>query len=117
MNKGFKTIRILLAEDLEFERTAVKTYYGFAERIEDSKIKEMFQSLAEDENGHTNGLTETLNKLKTGKLEIKFYCPRCGWALGFGKGFHAKNEVNCPMCKNVFRLIEKNGDYVLRVRK
>ena len=55
MNKVFKTITILLAEDLEFERTAVKTYCGFSERIEDSKIKEMFQSLAEDENGHTNG--------------------------------------------------------------
>ncbi len=116
MNAGFKTIEKLLAEDLEFERTAVKTYHGFAERIEDSKIKEMFQSLAEDENGHTNGLTETLNKLKTGKFEIKFYCPRCGWTLSFGKGFHAKDQVKCPMCENVFRLIEKNGDYVLRIR-
>ena len=53
LNAGFKTIEKLLAEDLEFERTAVKTYHGFAERIEDSKIKEMFQSLAGDENGHT----------------------------------------------------------------
>jgi len=42
MNEGFRTIRKLLAEDLEFERTAVKTYHGFAERIEDSKIKELF---------------------------------------------------------------------------
>jgi rubrerythrin len=114
VNKGFRTIRKLLAEDLEFERTAVKTYYGFAERIEDSKIKEMFQSLAEDENGHANGLTETFNKLKMGKLELKFYCPRCGWTLSFGKGFHANDEVKCPMCGNAFRLIEKDGDYVLR---
>jgi rubrerythrin len=116
VNKGFMTVRKLLAEDIEFERTAVKTYRGFAKRIEDSEIKQMFQSLAEDENGHTNGLTETLNKLETGEFELEFYCPRCGWNLSFGKGFHANDEVKCPMCENIFRLVEKNGDYILRVR-
>jgi len=113
MSQGFKTIRMLLEEDLEFERNAVKTYYGFAERIEDLKIKEMFQSLAEDEAGHAAGLTETLNKLKAGKSEVKFYCPRCGWALSFGKDPRIEDEVKCPMCGNVFRLIEKNGNYAL----
>lgn len=116
MNKGFMTIRKLLAEDIEFERTAVKTYYGFVKRIEYSKIKKMFQSLAEDENGHTNGLTETLNKLEKGEFDVKFYCPRCGWTLNLGKGFHANDEVKCPMCENIFRLAEKNGDYILRAR-
>lgn len=110
------TIRKLLAEDIEFERTAVKTYYGFVKRIEYSKIKKMFQSLAEDENGHTNGLTETLNKLEKGEFDIKFYCPRCGWTLSLGKGSHANDEVKCPMCENIFRLVEKNGDYILRAR-
>jgi rubrerythrin len=113
MSKGFKSIGIFLGEDLEFERNAVRTYYGFAERIEDLRIKEMFQSLAEDEVGHAAGLTEMLNKLKAGKFEVKFYCPRCGWALSFGKGPHVEDEVKCPMCGNVFRLLEKNGDYTI----
>lgn len=113
MSKGFQSLKIFLGEDLEFERNAVKTYYRFAERIEDLRIKEMFQSLAEDEAGHAAGLTEMLNKLKAGKFEVKFYCPRCGWTLSFGKGPHVEDEVKCPMCGNVFRLLEKNGDYTI----
>ncbi len=113
MNKGFKSIGIFLGEDLEFERNAIKTYYRFAERIENLRIKEMFQSLAEDEAGHAAGLTEMLNKVKAGKSVVKFYCPRCGWALIFGKGPHVEDEVKCPMCGNVFRLLEKNGDYAI----
>ncbi|NIW14017.1 MAG: hypothetical protein GWN31_08810 [Candidatus Thorarchaeota archaeon] len=99
---------------MEFERNAVKTYHGFAERIEDLRTKEMFQSLAEDEAGHAAGLTEMLNKLKAGKFEVKFYCPRCGCALNFGKGPHLEDEVRCSMCGNVFRLLEKNGDYTIK---
>jgi rubrerythrin len=113
VSKGFRTIEILLGEDLEFERNAVKTYYGFVERIGDLRTKEMFQSLAEDEVAHTAGLTETLNKLKMGKSEVKFYCPRCGWALKFGKSAHVEDEVKCTMCRSVFRLMEKNRDYAL----
>lgn len=111
MSNGFKTIGVFLEEDLEFERNAVKTYYGFAERVEDLKIKEMFQSLAEDEAGHVAGLTEMLNKLKSGKSEVKFYCPRCGWVLSFGESPHFEDEVKCPMCGNIFRSIEKDGEY------
>ena len=113
MSKGVKTIGTLLGEDAEFERNAVKTYYGFVERVEDLRIKEMFQILAEDEAGHVAGLTEMLNKLKAGKSEAKFYCPRCGWTLSFGKGLNVGDEIKCPMCDNAFRLIEKNGDYAL----
>ncbi len=113
MSKGFKSTRTFLGEDLEFEKNAVKTYYGLAERIEDLRTKEMFQSLAEDEAGHAAGLTEMLNKLKAGKLEVKFYCPRCGWVLNFGKSPHVEDEVKCSMCGNVFRLLEKNEDSVI----
>ncbi len=113
MSKRLQSIRMFLGEDLEFERTAVQTYHGFAERIEDFRIKEMFQSLAEDEAAHAAGLTEMLNRLKTTGFEVKFYCPRCGWTLDFGKASHIKNEVKCPMCGNVFILLERNEDYTI----
>jgi len=113
MSKGFQSVILFLEEDLEFERIAVKTYHGFAERIEDLRIKEMFQSLAEDEAGHAAGLTEMLNRLKARKFEVKFYCPRCGWTLNFGKGSQIENEVKCPMCGNIFRLLERNEDYTI----
>lgn len=110
MRERFKTIRRLLEKDLEFERNAVKTYNGFSERIGDERFKEIFQSLAEDEAGHTAGLTEKLNDLKMGEVEVKFYCPRCGWTLNFGKNPNFGHEVKCPMCGNIFRLTWKNGD-------
>ena len=114
MSNGFKTIGVFLEEDIEFERNAVKTYCEFAERIEDLKIKEMFQSLAEDEAGHVAGLTKMQKKLKSEKFEVKFYCPRCGWVLSFGESPNFEDEVKCPMCRNVFRLIEKDGDYDIK---
>lgn len=117
MSKGFKTLMLLLKEDLEFERNAVKTYSGFVERIEDVRIKEMFKSLANDETGHVAGLTEILNNLNIAESEVKFYCPRCGWSLSFGKGSSMKDEVKCPMCRTIFRLVEKNGDYILEAIK
>ena len=113
MTKGFKTMIMLLKEDLELERNAVEIYFGFIERIEDVRIKKIFQILVNDEAGHTAGLNEVLNKLKIGKFDSKFYCPRCGWSLSFGKGSHIEDEVKCPKCSNVFRLVEKNGDYIL----
>ena len=113
MRQGFKTIVMLLKEDLKLERNAVETYSGFVERVEDVRMKKMFQSLADDEIGHAAGLTAMLNKLKAGKSEVKFYCPRCGRSLSFGKGSYLEDEVKCPICNNIFRLIEKNGDYLL----
>jgi rubrerythrin len=117
MSKGFKTLGLLLKEDLEFERTAVKTYSGFVERIEDVRIKELFKSLADDELGHVAGLTEILNNLNIAKSEVKFYCPRCGWSLSFGKSPSMKDKVKCPMCRTIFRLGDKNGDYILEAIK
>jgi len=111
MSEGFKTIRKLLEEDLEFEKSAVKTYSEFAERIEDVRISRLFQSLAEDEAGHVAGITAKLNKLKTGEAEVSFYCPRCEWTLNFGKNPNVDDEVRCPMCGMLFRLVERDGDY------
>ncbi len=113
MSKGFQSVRMFLGEDLKFERKAIQTYHGFAERIEDLRIREMFQSLAEDEAAHASGLTEMLNRLKARGFEVKFYCPRCGWTLNFGKASHLETEVKCPMCGNVFRLLERNEDYTI----
>ena len=113
MIKGLNTLEILLKEDLEFEKNAVQTYCEFAERIDNTVIKTMFQNLAEDEAGHAAGLTEILNQITAGNLTINFYCPRCGWTLSVGIGNEVKDHLKCPMCNNVFQVIEKDGDYSL----
>ena len=114
MDNGYLSIIRMIETDLEFEKDAVRIYNEFAERVQDSRLKEVFLEFAKAETGHVNGLQRLVQSLREGEHEVKFYCPVCGWEINFGKMPKVGDNARCRMCGVIFELIEMGGDYDMR---
>ena len=113
MAAGFRTMLAMLADDLTFERGAAKAYRQFAEQAADPEAKALFAEMAAAEQGHVAGLTALKRQIEAGTYEVCFFCPRCGWEVGFGASPAAGAEATCRMCGLRFRLGLADGDFVM----
>lgn len=113
MADGFATMLAMLDDDLAFERGAAKAYRQFAEEAADPEAKALFLEMAAAEQGHVNGLSALKRQVEEGTYEVRFFCPRCGWEVGFGPSPQAGAEQVCRMCGVRFRLGLADGDFVM----
>lgn len=110
----FKQIKQLLKDDLEFERRAVQIYKDYGLEIEDEVTRKMLLTFRKDEMGHMRSLENKLEKIRTEKLNVAFYCPRCGWNLIYGCNPKVGQVIKCPSCLVSLKLlINKDGEYDL----
>jgi rubrerythrin len=110
----FENIKQLLKDDLEFERRAVQIYKDSGLEIEDEVTRKMLLGFRKDETGHMRALEDKLEKIRSDKLNVVFYCPRCGWNLVFGCNPKVDQVIKCPQCHASFKLIiNAEGEYDL----
>lgn len=110
----FKNIKALLKDDLEFERRAVKIYKDIGLEIEDEDTRKMLLTFRKDETGHLRAIENKLEKIRTDKLNVGFYCPRCGWILVYGCNPKVGQVIKCPACHVPIQLvINEDGEYAV----
>ena len=110
----FKEIKQLLKDDLEFERRAVKIYKDYGLEIEDEDTRKMLLVFRKDETGHLRAIENKLEKIRTDKLNVAFYCPRCGWTLMYGCNPKVGQVIKCPACHVEIKLIiNEDGEYAV----
>ena len=115
MNEGTKTAIRLLKEDIQLEKEASKAYMSWANRFEESYVKDFFLSFSRDEAGHAAGQSRLLSQRETGDYEVKLFCPQCGWILNFGREPTVGSIRMCPMCGAKSMLDQKEADFLLNV--
>jgi len=111
----FKNIKALLKDDMEFERRAVQIYKDYGLEIEDEVTRKMLLTFRKDEMGHMRAIENKLEKIRTGKLNVGFYCPRCGWTLVYGCNPKVGQVIKCPACHVEIQLfINDDGEYAVK---
>ena len=100
---------------------AVRGLYAFKrpatykELAKPAGVSDVYMSISLSASRHV-GLTKLSGQrglyelTEMGEVEVKFYCPRCGWTLNSGKNPKLGHEVKCPTCGNIFKLTWKNVD-------
>ena len=111
--RGFSTMLAHLRLNLEFERTALKTYLQFARESEDAELQYTFKQLAQSEAGHINLFKTLIEQIEANEYPLLIYCPVCGWELDFGVNPPEGMIMRCEKCKQQVELHIEAGDYVV----
>ncbi len=76
--------------------------------------RKMLIGFRKDETGHLRAIENKLEKIRTNKLNVGFYCPRCGWVLVYGCNPEVGQVIKCPACHVPIQLIiNEDGEYAV----
>jgi hypothetical protein len=113
MKKGYRSTEESLARDRDLEEDLAVKLEELASGLTDPELEELLRDIARRCRKNGEKISQMLQALSLPDYEVALKCPICGWAIPFGTDPVAGTEVQCKMCRVWFKLIEKEGDYLL----
>lgn len=111
--KGYRTTEELLAGNRNREEELAAQIEVLANGQSDPEVGELLRDIARRCRKNSEKIAQLIETLSSPEYEVKLKCPVCGWAIPYGKNPEPGAEVKCELCSIWFKLLEKEGDYIL----
>ncbi len=113
IKNGYRLTKEYLVQDRDMEEKLAKKLEELAAEQTDPEVDELLRDVARRCKKNCDKIAQMIESLSSPDYEVKLKCPVCGWAIPYGTNPIAGTEVKCELCSIWFKLIEKEGDYLL----
>jgi hypothetical protein len=113
MKKGYRSAGELLVRDRDLEEELATRLEELSTEQTNPELEELLRDIARRCRNNGNKINRMIEELSSPDYRIALKCPVCGWAIPLGTDPEPGTEVQCKQCRIWFKLIEKEGDYLL----
>lgn len=110
---GYRTTGEFLAQDRDLEERLAAKLEALAGGQADPEVADLLLDIARRCRKNGDKIARMIETLLSPDYQITLRCPVCGWAIPYGTDPVPGMEVKCELCSIWFKLIEKEGDYLL----
>jgi hypothetical protein len=113
MKDGYRSTAEFLTRDRDMEEELAAKLEALAAGQTDSDMDELLRDIARRCRKNRDKITQMMEAMSAPDYQVTLKCPVCGWAIPYGTNPVPGTEVKCELCSIWFKLIEKEGDYLL----